>query len=60
MHITESSIQDDNFARGSVWVWNLASDIKGGTKTQSVWEQGAEEDIWTEEGWRDGRMEKIA
>jgi hypothetical protein len=22
-------------------------------------EQGAEEDIWTEEGWGDGRMEKI-
>jgi hypothetical protein len=25
-----------------------------------MWEQGAEEDIWTEEGWGDGRMEKIA
>jgi hypothetical protein len=25
-----------------------------------VWEQGAEEDIWTEEGWGDGWMEKVA
>jgi hypothetical protein len=24
-------IQDDNFACRSVWVWNLVSDIKGGT-----------------------------
>jgi hypothetical protein len=23
--------EDDNFACGSVWVWNLVSDIKGGT-----------------------------
>jgi hypothetical protein len=30
------------------------------TPTEGVWEQGAEEDIWTEEGWGDGRMEKIA
>jgi hypothetical protein len=39
---------------------HLVSDIKGGTQTEGVWEQGAEEDIWTEEGWGDGRMEKIA
>jgi hypothetical protein len=38
----------------------LVSDIKGGTQTEGEWEQGAEEDIWTEEGWGDGRMEKIA
>jgi hypothetical protein len=30
------------------------------TVTEDVWEQGAEEDIWTEEEWSDGRMEKIA
>jgi hypothetical protein len=34
--------------------------IKGLTQTEGIWEQGAEEDIWTEEGWGDGRMEKIA
>jgi hypothetical protein len=45
---------------GSVRVWNLVSDIKGGTLTEGVWEQGAEEDIWTEEGWSDGRMEETA
>jgi hypothetical protein len=45
---------------GSVWVWNLISDIKGGTQTQGVWEQGAEEDIWTTEEWGDGRIEKTA
>jgi hypothetical protein len=26
------------------------SDIKGGTQTEAVREQGAEENIWTEEG----------
>jgi hypothetical protein len=31
-------------------VWNLVSDIKGGTQTEGVWEKGAEENIWTEEG----------
>jgi hypothetical protein len=36
------------------------SDIKEGTQTEGVWEQGAVEDIWTEEGWSDGRMEKTA
>jgi hypothetical protein len=35
----------------------LAFDI---TQTESVWEQGAEENMWTEEGWNDGRMEKAA
>jgi hypothetical protein len=32
-------------------VWNLVSDIKGGTETEGVWEQGTEENIWMEEGW---------
>jgi hypothetical protein len=26
----------------------LVSDIKGGTQTEGVWEQGAEENVWTE------------
>jgi hypothetical protein len=26
-------------------VWNLVSDIKGGTSTEGVWEQGAEGSI---------------
>jgi hypothetical protein len=28
--------------------------------TEGVWEQGAEEDIWTEERWSDGRLEETA
>jgi hypothetical protein len=28
--------------------------------SEGVWEQGAEEDIWTKEGWGYWRMEKIA
>jgi hypothetical protein len=44
----------------AVWVWNLVSDIKGGTQTEGVWEQGAEETIWSEEGWSDRRLEKTA
>jgi hypothetical protein len=38
------------FVCGSVWARNLASDIKGGTETAGVSEQGAEGNIWTEEG----------
>jgi hypothetical protein len=38
----------------------LVSDIKCGTYTEGVREQGAEEDIWTKEGWSDGRVEKVA
>jgi hypothetical protein len=33
-------------------------DIKG--RTQSVWEQGAEEDIWTQAGWSDRRLGRAA
>jgi hypothetical protein len=39
---------------------NLVSDIKGGTQTEGVWEQGAEENIWTGERWSDSRSEKTA
>jgi hypothetical protein len=49
-----------NFACDFVWVWNLVFDIKGGTYTEGVVEQGAEENIWTEEGWSDGSLVKTA
>jgi hypothetical protein len=29
-----------------VWVWNLVSHTEGGTQTEGVREEGAEEDIW--------------
>jgi hypothetical protein len=35
---------------GSVWVRNVVSHIKGGKQTEGLSEQGAEENIWTEEG----------
>jgi hypothetical protein len=35
----------------------LVSHIKRGTQNESVSEQGAEEDIWIEEGCSDGRVE---
>jgi hypothetical protein len=38
----------------------LVSNIKGEIETEGVWEQGAEENIWTEERWSDGRLEKTA
>jgi hypothetical protein len=41
-------------------MWNLVSDIKGGTQTEGVWEQGAEEDILTEKRWDDRGMKKTA
>jgi hypothetical protein len=41
-------------------VQNWVPDITGGTQTEGVWEQGAEENICTEERWSDGRLEKTA
>jgi hypothetical protein len=38
----------------------MVSDIKIGIQTEGVLEQGAEENIWTEEGWSDRRLEKTA
>jgi hypothetical protein len=49
-------MQNYNFACGFVWVRNLVSNIKGG----SVWGHGAEENIWTEEGSCDRRLEETA
>jgi hypothetical protein len=37
-----------SFARGFVCLWNLVSEIKGGTQTEGVWEKGAEENILTQ------------
>jgi hypothetical protein len=53
-------IYETNFACGSIWVWNLVSDTKGGRQTESAWEKGADDDILTEEGWSDRRVEKTA
>jgi hypothetical protein len=43
------------FDCGSVSVWNLVSDIKGGTQTEGVWEQGVEEKYFDrrEMKWRE-------
>jgi hypothetical protein len=53
-------MQNYNFACGSVWAWNLVSNIEGGTYTEGVWEQGAEENISTEEKWSDRRLDYAA
>jgi hypothetical protein len=37
---------------------NFVSNIMGATQTEGVWEQRAEENIWTEERWSDGRLEE--
>jgi hypothetical protein len=42
-----------------VCLWNSASHIKGGTWIEGVWQQGAEENIWTEERWGDGSLGKM-
>jgi hypothetical protein len=43
-----------------VWVWHVFSYIKGGTYTEGVWEQCAQNKIWTEERLSDRRLEKSA
>jgi hypothetical protein len=37
----------------------LVLDIKRRTQTEGVWEQGAEEDIWTEERGGEGEWRKL-
>jgi hypothetical protein len=37
----------------------LVSNFKGGTQTETILEEGAEDNIWTEEGQSDRRWEKI-
>jgi hypothetical protein len=32
----------------------------GGTEIEGVWEKGAEQNIWSEEGQSDGKVEKTA
>ena len=39
---------------------SLVADIAGGKEAESVWEHGAEENIWTEEGRGNGGMEETA
>jgi hypothetical protein len=38
----------------------MVFDIKGGTQSEGVSEQGAEENIWSKERWSDGTLEKTA
>jgi hypothetical protein len=53
-------MQNYNFVCGFVWVWNLVSDIKWGTWTKNVREQGVDEIICTEESLNEARLEKTA
>jgi hypothetical protein len=39
---------------------NLVSDVKGSTYIEDTSVQGAEENIWPEEGWNNKRQEKTA
>jgi hypothetical protein len=52
------NIQGYRFVCSSVWVWKLVSDIKGWTNTEGVLEQGAEEDIRTDEVY-EGELRKL-
>jgi hypothetical protein len=45
---------------GVVRVRNLVLHIKGRAQIEAVWERGDEEIIWTQEVWRERRMEKVA
>jgi hypothetical protein len=38
---------------------SMISDIKRKTWSQGISEQSAEENVWTEEGWNDGTLQKI-
>ena len=36
--LKDQDIQNYNFARGFVWVWNLVADIEVGMQAEGVWE----------------------
>jgi len=36
--LKDQDIQNYNFARSFVWMWNLVADIEGGTQAEGVWE----------------------
>jgi hypothetical protein len=40
-------------------VWSFVSHVKGRTQIEGVWQQDAQENIWTWEGWSDKRVEKV-
>jgi hypothetical protein len=42
------------------WVWNLVCHPKYGPWTLAVWKQGAEKNMWTQEGGSDRNMKKTA
>jgi hypothetical protein len=42
-------MQNYDFDCGFVWLRNFVSDIKEGTQTEDVCEQGTEKNIWTED-----------
>jgi hypothetical protein len=48
------------FASWFVWMWNLTFHSMGRAQTKGVWEQGAEENIWTKEGDDNRKMKKTA
>jgi hypothetical protein len=39
---------------------NLVANVAGGKEAEGVWEQGVEENIWTEEWRGNGGMEETA
>jgi len=43
-----------------VWMWNFVSHSRRPTYIKGVWEQGAEESNWTQEGGSGRRLEKTA
>jgi len=49
------TIENYYFDRYFVWLWNLVYHFK-----KDIREQGAEEDIWTHEAGRSGRLNKTA
>jgi hypothetical protein len=59
--LSNSSCAILNITLPTVVYWcDLVSDIKGRTQTEGVWLQGAEGNIWTEEGWNNRRSENTA
>jgi hypothetical protein len=44
----------------NVKIWIYKTIILPVIQTEGVWERGAEENIWTDERWSDGRLEETA
>jgi hypothetical protein len=56
---TYQNMQNYKFTSCIVRMQNFVSHVKGIIQMEGVWEKGAEENIWAQEGWSNRRWRKL-